>query len=227
MRRAWTLIAFSAGCDLVGAIFTQILAVHSLLNPLTHLAWWSRPNADAIRHFGFVLGGTCRFALLAMGLVWALKVYRQAGLLARLRGVDWVLLSTMGVYVAVEFRSVAVALRSGVHFAPVVMLGWPTDPLLWLLLAQALLLYRSVQQAGGGWIGRSWMAFSIGIFLVSLGDVSNWASTWGYLPWPWSSFEWYVWLPAAGAFALAPAYQCEAIVSASVRPPQTGHHRFN
>jgi hypothetical protein len=64
---------------------------------------------------------------------------------------------------------------------------------------------------GEGWIGRCWRAVCVGIFLMCFGVIALWATAWGYLPWPWSSLIWYLWLPAGAAFALAPAYQLEAI----------------
>jgi hypothetical protein len=211
MRKAWSLISFSAGFDLAGALCVQVLCAQSALNPLTGMSWWAPAEADSIRQFGQFLGGTCRLTALALGLAWALKAYRRAGLLARLNAIDWGVLSLMAVYIALEIRGVAMALQTGWRPKPAMIMGWPTDLLLWLLLAEALLLYRSVRQMGSGWIVRCWKAFSIGIFLVALGVISLWAVSYGYLPWPWSSLEWYIWLPAAGAFALAPIYQLEAI----------------
>jgi hypothetical protein len=216
MRKAWRLIALSAGCEVVSAVSIQVLAAQSPLNPLTKLSWWSDSAATTIRQFGLGIGGTCRFALLATGLAYALWAYRRAGLQARLKPVDWALLAVMGIYIMAETREVTTALRNGLMPSSATVLGWPTDPLLWLLLAEALLLYRSVQQAGDGLVGRCWKAFSIGVFLVSLGDIAIWAAGWGFLPWPWSALEWYIWLPAAAAFALAPVYQLEAVSHARV-----------
>ena len=214
MRKAWRLIALSAACDVVSAVTVQVLAVKSLLNPLIYVNWWSESAAATVRQFGLTVGGPLRFALLTAGLAYALRAYKRTGLLGRRKPIDWVLLSIMGIYLVAQARDVTVALRKGWHPPPAMVLGWPTDPLLWLLLAEALLLYRSVQQAGGGLIGRCWKALSIGVFLVSLGDIAVWAANWGFLPWPWSALEWYIWLPAAAAFALAPAYQLEAIAQA-------------
>lgn len=64
------------------------------------------------------------------------------------------------------------------------------------------------------------MAFSAGIILTCLGDIGMWASHYGYLPWPWTSLAWYLWLPAASCFALAPACQLQALHRATAR--QTG-----
>jgi hypothetical protein len=214
MRKAWKLIAFSAACDVVSALCVQVLAAESLLNPLTHMSWWSNSVAATIRQFGLSVGGPFRFALLVTGFAYALRTYRRTGLLARLKAIDWILLSIILAYMAVEAWDVTTAFRHGLVPTPATVIGWPTDPLLWLLLAEALLLYRSVRQAGDGLIGRCWKAFSIGVFLVSLGDIAIWATSRGFLPWPWSALEWYIWLPAASAFALAPAYQLEAISNA-------------
>ncbi len=221
LRTAWKLIALSSGCGLAGALCAQILSVETMLNPLVHLRWWSNANGLAMREFGLVVGGLCRFTFLAAGLFWALRAYRQSGFLARLTTGDWILLAGCGAYVVREALDLAEALGAGKHPGTAEVLGWPVDPLLWLLLAEALLLYRSVQQMGSGWIGRCWKAFSMGIFLISLGDVAIWATNYGFLPWPWSGLGWYVWIPAAAAFALAPAYQLEVIEyarSSNARP---------
>jgi len=78
MRKAWTLIVLSALCDLAGAILSQILASNSLVNPLVHLGWWSPALGGLVRNYGLVLGGTCRFGLLAGGLARAFVVYWKA-----------------------------------------------------------------------------------------------------------------------------------------------------
>ena len=214
LHRAWRLIAFSAGFDLAGAILIQVLGVRSALNPLAHTAWWPAPAASAIRQSGLVMGGSCRFTMLAAGLFWVVRVYRQSGFLARLAAVDWMVLALFGSYIVRETGDVVAAIHGGARPGLGMVLGWPVDPLLLLLLGQAMLLNRSVKHTGDGWIGRCWRAFALGIFLVSLGDVAIWAANSGFLPWPWSALQWYVWIPAAGAFALAPAYQLEAIYHA-------------
>lgn len=210
MRTAWRLIALSALCDLIGALASQIFGTESPFNILR--VWFPSPSLTAtIRDFGLVVGGSCRFAFLAAGLFWALRVYRRSGFLGRLTVIDWAALALVLVYIGNEASGLIQALQAGKHPAPAEIMGWPVDPLLWILLLEALLLYRSVRETGLGWIGRCWRAFSIGIALITLGDIAIWATNYGYLPWPWSSLGWYIWLPAAGAFAMAPAYQLEAI----------------
>jgi hypothetical protein len=123
----------------------------------------------------------------------------------------------IGVYMASEATDVMVAMQRGKSFSAGEILNLAADPLLWVLLAQALRLFRSVERMGAGWISKCYGAFSVGIFLILLGDVAIWATGWGYLPWPWSALGWYVWIPAAVAFALAPLYQWEAMQSAEFR----------
>lgn len=215
MRLAWKLISASAVFDLAGTICVQLVGAEKAWNPLVHTLWWSRPVGRVIFDAGHVLQGTCSFALLAAGLWCVLKLYRVSGFLGRLRVMDWLLLAAFTGYC---FREASDLMR---YYQPSnppgwnVILGWPVDPLLCLLFAEAMLLHRSVQRTGMGLIGRCWRTFSAGIFLILLGDVMLWATSYGFLPWPWSSLSWYVWMPAAASFALAPAYQLEAIQWAS------------
>jgi hypothetical protein len=143
-----------------------------------------------------------------------LRIYRQSNLLAGLELPDWMALAAMAVYIGLEVRETVLAMRGGMRPPLGMILGWPTDPLLFLLLAQALLLYRSARQMRPGLIGKCWQAIAIGTFLVALGDFLLWAARSSYLPWPWSAVEWYVWLPAEAAFAAAPVYQLRAVHAA-------------
>lgn len=215
LHRAWLWICAAALAHFLSAVCAQILSLNGGINPLAHLPNWTNSAAESFRNLGLVVGGTFRYALLAIGLFSILKVYRRAGFLGRWRLVDWVLLAATGAFVALEFGSLAVDLVKGKHPGLLEVVGWPVDPLLWLLFAEALLLVRSVREMGGGWISRCWRSYSIGIFLVLLGDLGLELTAYGYLPWPWNSVVWYIWLPAACAFAVAPAYQLETIYQAS------------
>ena len=205
MRTAWWPIAFSAGCDLAGTVCVQVLGVESPLNPAPVSA------ASAFRQFGLVVGGPCRFALLAAGLYLALRVYRRSGFLGRLNALDWAVLGPIAVYIGVEAGGLILAVERGKRTGMGEALNWPVNPLLWVLLVEAMMLYRSVQKMGPGWIGWCWKAFSAAVFLVALGDIGTWATAYGYLPWPWAAAVWSIWVPAGAAFALAPAYQLQAI----------------
>lgn len=210
MRDAWQLIALSAGSELAGSVLVQVFGAKSPMNPLNFFPGGAE-QAPVWRSVGLVLDGPCRFALLAAALFLVLRIYRQSGFLGRYTAVDWVVLAGFGAYVVREAADVVVAFHQGKPFTLAEILNFPVDPLLWVLLAEALRLFRSVHMMGTSWIGKCYGAFSAGIFLILVGDVAIWATQWGYLPWPWSALGWYVWIPAAGAFALAPAYQWEAM----------------
>ncbi|MBS1854010.1 MAG: hypothetical protein JST11_01490 [Acidobacteria bacterium] len=214
MHQAWTLFRMSAACDLAGAVTSQVLASDGRMNPLRWTSLWSEDTAACLHKTGLILGGTLRYALLAWALWYALKAYRRSGLLARFRIADRIALAVMGGYIIWEAFATITALRvRSTSFFEVA--GWPVDPLLWFLLAEALLLRRSASEMGGGSIARCWKALSTGVILVALGDILLLAWNMGYLPWPYSAIEWYVWLPAGAAFALAPAYQLESIAHAA------------
>jgi hypothetical protein len=214
MRIAWMCITASAGFDVANVVLSQILGRPSVLNPMQLVGAWSPITGEELRKVGIMMGGTCRFSLLALGLWFALRGYRRAGLLGRLHAINWLTLAVMGVYVLAEIGEIGGVLRGSQPVPLHVIIGWPVDPFLWLLLAQAMLLYRSAQQMGPGWVARCWVAMAAGVFLVLVGDVALWATNWGYLPWPWSGLEWYIWPVAGAAFALAPMYQVEAILRA-------------
>jgi hypothetical protein len=213
----WRLIALSGAFDTLGAIVVQILAVDSVLNPLTVGAWWSPGLATDIGEWGRFMGGPCRMLVLAAGLLFVLEVYRRSGFLARLLARDWIIVGAMTTYVLAEAWAVYVAIKSGKQPGLGEILHYPTDPLLLLLLGQALLLYRSVGEMGAGWVGRCWKAFSIGVILISIGDLLSLAEAYGHIQWPWSAIDWFVWYPAAAVFAAAPTFQLEAMMVARGR----------
>ncbi|HWB83784.1 MAG TPA: hypothetical protein VG675_06570 [Bryobacteraceae bacterium] len=214
---AWKLIAISAAGDLMGAILVQILGVRWHINPLRYFSVWPSIEVESLRNLGLIVGGTFRYALLAAAFYRALQVYRKSGFLSRLKMVDWCILALASGYVVREARDLILALLAGKRPAAVEVMGWPVDPLLVILLAESMLLFRSAQKMGKGWIGRCWRAFSVGVGFIVAGDVALWATNYGFLPWPWSAVGWYMWIPAAALFAAAPAYQLEAIFLARGR----------
>lgn len=221
LRTAWQFITIAAACDLAGSIASHILGANRVLDVLRGLEAGSGPLHHAFQQFGFVVGGGVRFTLLAVGLFCTLGAYRRTRFLARLALIDWFLLALVFGYVLREFWDLALALQDGKQPNLAEVLGWPVDPLLCILLAEAILLYRSASQMGHGWIGNCWKAFAVGVGLIALGNFASWATNYGYLPYPWSAIGWYVWLPAESAFALGPIYQLEAIYRAHAQssPP--------
>ncbi len=211
----WVLITLSALCHFLAALFAQVFSANSAVNPFIYLPGWTETARQTFRDVALLIGGTFRYGLLTAGLYRALGVYRRAGFLGKLKIVDWLLLAGIGAYVAVEFGSLGVALKAGKQPGFFEVLGWPVDPLLWILVAEALVVHRSVQRMGSSRISRCWRAFSLGAFIVLLGDLGLYLTNYGYLAWPWNGIIWYIWLPAACTFALAPAYQLEAVWYAS------------
>ena len=103
----------------------------------------------------YLIYGTYRFALLAAGLYYALKVYRQSGFLKRLRLFDWVLLAIPAGSVVHNIGGQVADLWLGEWPEIWVALRWLVDPLLWMLLVQALLLFRSVRGMGQGMLAMT------------------------------------------------------------------------
>ena len=214
LRTAWTWISLSALCQFVGTCCSQVLGLKEGINLLARLPGWNAGISDSIRQSGLLFGGSFRYGLLAIGLARMLRAYRKHDALGRLRAADWVILALACAYVVEEFRGVAVALRNGKHPGTWEVAGWPVDPLLVVLLGIAIVLHRSSRRLGPGWRTSCWAAYSIGIFLVLLGDFGMWLTNYGYLGLRSSAVVWFVWLPAGCAFALAPAYRLESITRA-------------
>jgi hypothetical protein len=211
LRAGWLLIALSAAFDLLGVIADQVLAADSVLNSPTLASRWSPESANAIRGWGLFLEGPCRFAFLAAGMMFVLLVYRRSGLMGKLRLPDWGMAGALALYVLWEMGTVAASIERGRGPGLTDTLRYSTDPILLLLLAETMLLYRSVKEMGAGRVGWCWQLFSLAIFLTALGDFLLLRPNYGYLPWPWSAIDWFIWFPAAAAFAVAPTYQLEAI----------------
>ncbi len=209
---AWALLVLAASCHTLSAFFAQILGQDSRLNPLVA----SGPGRDTIgslREFGVLVGGPLHMVVLAQGLFLVLRTYKRLGLLVtKLTAVDYLLLGAVGAYTVVHLYEVAGILDGSPSFPR--LIGWASDPLLSILLVEAVFLRRSVAQAGWGLVSKCWGAFCAAIFLTSLGDVGIWATWRGYLPPSLVAVSWYIWFPASSAYALGPAYQLEALRTA-------------
>lgn len=244
LRGAWTLLALAAAARLAGHLLTN------------GFAWPAPQAAHGVAQVGRVVAGPLFMTLVVLGLAGALRVYRRRGLLVRLERIDLALIAGVGLF-AVRFlydliqwhaasaaaatAAAAVANTSAIANASASAstmsatlldaVSWTSDPLLAVLLLEAILIrraairmgagYRSMlldatlirrdaAQLGAGDVSRCWTAFAAGIVLTSLGDVGLWAAAHGYLAWPWTSAFWYVWPLADTAFAVAPAWQVMA-----------------
>ncbi len=215
MYRAWSLIVISAACDLTGALFTQFLSAPMALNPLAHASWWSPALAAWLRQFGQSAGGSLRFAFLAAGLFQVLRVYRNSGFLARLTVPGLGLARGRRRRMSFVRPPISLyALRLGKHPAPPKSsVGPPTrsSGSCWPRVFCSTAPSARWGPAGSAVVGRPLALASHSLFSAM---AAIWATAYGFLPWPWSSIGWYLWLPAAAAFALAPAYQLDAIYRA-------------
>ncbi len=219
LGQAWLYIMLASFCYFAGTVFKHLLAVDSGINPLSYTALGSN---DQIRlllgNIGTVLGGPIQMVLLGTGLYIAIRVYRQLGMLARLKTLDIALIGASLLYSVIVLCGVIIAFRS--HPGGVTIeraLTWPGDYLMSLLLLEAIFLRRAAVEMGWGYVGKVWGAFVTGIFLTSFCSVMNWLTIYGVFTWKQTAFVWYLWYPASAAFALAPALQWEAIRTARSR----------
>lgn len=214
LRWTWLLIASGSGCRVIG------LVVSNFVSGFATGSIWPDPasgarRAAALREMGSSFGGPLNMVLLAAGLLVVVCLYRKVGLLRRLTGSDWIPLSLVGLFLGsqlVEFARWNATLREPATILK--WISWIMDPLLGLLLLEALLLRRAIVNSGGGLIARCWRAYAAAIFLTSVGNAGTWAVNSGLLPWRYQYFNSLIWFLAAIAFALGPAHQIEAIVGA-------------
>jgi hypothetical protein len=118
----------------------------------------------------------------------------------------------VGFYVLRQIWELLFLYRADLAANPWKLLNWVTDPLLFGGLGLALLLYRtSGGFAEGGLVGRSWACYALGLVLSAVGDMGYWSVYSGWLDWDQASLvTWFIWYPAAAAYALGPALQVEA-----------------
>jgi hypothetical protein len=214
LRPAWFLIFLSGVCQVLGGVAGHVLANASPLNPLAYL-----PAERGVRLMQWAgeiaqVFGPLYMALLACGLFYILAACRRNGVLADLRWPDFVLLGSVTAYTTHYFATVVLH-PSNSGNAVRVFTSWTSDPLLCVLLLEAILIVRSAAKMGWGLIPRCWLAFTAGIFLTSLGDMGLWAWAKGYLSPVLVALSWHIWFVAGACFALGPAYQLLAIAQAS------------
>lgn len=215
---AWGYLLGASVCLFLGTMLTHLLAVRTALNPLMYTSASSDRLRTLLGNIGTVLGGTVYMILLGAGLYLALRVYKQLGLLAKLKAVDLVLIGASMLYAIIVLIGVVQAIRrdpAGVTIDHA--LTWPGDYITCVLLIEAIFLRRSAAEMGWGYVSKVWGAFVTGIFLMSFCSLMNWLSAYGVLTWIQASFSWYLWYPVSAAFALAPAYQWEAVRTAQRR----------
>jgi hypothetical protein len=209
MRLAWGMIACAALARLVGVLLRAISdghlpwgVWHTLLQPSGRLF-------ISLSQLGLVVGGPISMAFLAVGLGRVLSIQRRFRLIGSLTRGDKTLLVLV---VAFSISQLAINLPLlGDHPSLGTKLLWLSDPLLSLLLIEAILVRRSVLRMGQGLVAKCWGMFVLAILITTAGDASIWAGNHNLLSESMTALSWYIWFVAAAAFASAPAYQLAAI----------------
>jgi hypothetical protein len=211
LRQAWFLIMLAASARLLGSLCSQVLGAYTHLNPLMYTSTgWPAPAIRVFGRVGLLLGGPFQMTLLACGLSFVLRAYRRSGLFHHLARWTSLLAGVLILYTVHEARLLQGLLRTGQASAGFQLFGWPNDPLLIVLLFEAVCILRPVLGTGWGLIAKCWGAFAAGIALQAVGDILLW------VPWQSSMSElsrtlgWCAWFVAGAAYALGPAYQLEA-----------------
>ncbi len=216
LELAWFLLTMAATVRLIGTSISQ------LGRPIIEQNRWLDPIV--VRDMGIVLSSPLMFLLLGSGLAIVLKVYRQLGLLRTLGKIDYLLIGLSVFFCLHQAKEVIDWLPDlKRRFNVFAMLNWASDPLLSLLLVESIILWRAGRHLAGGYIGHCYGAFAMAVVLTSLGNVGIWLEAWGYLAWPERAVVWYIWIPAATCFAVAPAYMMQAIRSALRYAPRQAH----
>lgn len=212
LRRVWFLIMLSALCRVAGGLLAQVLGTAWLLNPLA-----SPTRIEQIHQAAAVLGGPVQMALLAAGLVAALRVFWRLGFGARPKTIGWALAGILVLFALYRVGETAAALLGGKQFTVDDAIALFRGPILCVLFVEALLLWHSAARMGRGLIAKCWRAFAMGIFVIGFGEAALWAIGHYFPGWLVPSLEWYVWFPAAAVFALAPAHLVAAVRRATGR----------
>jgi hypothetical protein len=209
MRLAWGMIACAALARLAGVVLRSISD--------GRLPWgnWHQlghpPGALFVNlsQLGLVIGGPLSMAFLAVGLGRVLRVQRRFRLVGSLTRGDKTLL-----FLVIAFSISQLAINLPLlanHPSPGTIVLWMSDPLLSILLIEAILVRRSVIRMGQGLVAMCWGMFVLAIVITSVGDAAIWADNHGFLSGSLTALSWYIWFVAAAAFASAPAYQLAAI----------------
>lgn len=212
LRSAWLLVVLASACRLMGLVLAHVLGIRSYLNPSFFLAEpWIASRSQVLRQIGLAISGPIHMLVLACALFRVLKVYRGLKMSAKLKLIDYLLVLVVSLYTVMQMYEIVRSLpQAGQHLTVYTLLNWITDPLLSLLLFEAIFIRRYVVAMGGGLIARCWGAFTVAIFVTSLGDMGLWVVRNEYIPYPLNSITWFIWFFASAAYALGPAYQVEA-----------------
>jgi uncharacterized membrane protein YuzA (DUF378 family) len=209
MRLAWTFIALASLSRFAG---TALIAANDW-----HLTWITGQTSSSLAlvslqglsQTGAVVGGPLSMIFLVVGLSRVLKIQRMFGVLSRLTRMDQLLIGLIAVFTLGQVFNIAQHIAQRPSLSTVFL--WLSDPLLALLLVEAVLIRRSAIRVGMGLISQCWSMYVIAIVTTSTGDASLWTASEGLLSPALTALSWYIWFFAAAAYASAPAYQLAAM----------------
>ncbi|WP_348262264.1 hypothetical protein P8935_20970 [Telmatobacter sp. DSM 110680] len=212
MRMAWTFIALSSLARFVAAVLISLDHWRGASLPASASSVLAVVLPRGIAQAGEVIGGPLSMIFLVIALSRVLQVQRRFGVLGRLTRTDLLLIALIGAFTLGEITSIVRYLGPSYPSPPLAKaILWSSDPLLSLLLVQAVLIRRSVIRVGIGLVSQCWGMYVIAIVTTLAGDASIWAIGESLLSEPLIALTWYIWFFSAAAFASAPAYQLAAM----------------
>lgn len=213
--QAWFFIALSAGCHWLGFLFSQWLGIYSPLNPFHTMLPLDSPLLSEFKHIGRMIGGPIHMLVLAIGLFIVLRTLNHFRMLRHLTRIDYLLVGSIVLFTGRQLYEGWLWLRqANGNFSLESLTSYGTDPLLCVLLFEAILLRRASCNLGWGLVSKCWGAFTLAIFLTSAGNFGTWLTANYYLPYPSNTIFWFLWFPVYCTFTLAPAFQMEAVLRA-------------
>jgi hypothetical protein len=212
LRMTWTFIALAALARFIAAalIFLDHWRPSSFRGSSSLVLGMTLSRSLA--EIGEVTGGPLAMILLLIALSRVLSVQHRFGVLRGLSRIDVLMIGVIIAFMIGEAARIAHYLgpSSGRPSLAQAVL-WLSDPLLGLLLIQAVLIRRSVNRVGVGLVSQCWGTYVIAILATLAGDASIWATGESLLSEPLVVLTWYIWFFVAAAFASAPAYQLAAM----------------
>jgi hypothetical protein len=216
MRWAWFLITVASCCRFVGLTIIHAFGTGPSWSHGFHASSpFKSLDALALRQLGLGVSGPVHMLVLAFGLLLVLATYRRFGMLVRFNMIDHGLLCLVGAFTIYRlFEWSQWLAKSGGSVSFYDAAAWVTDPLLCVLLFEAVLIRRAVVNMGRGLVAKCWGGFTAAILFTSLGNMGTWATARGYLPESLVPLFWAIWCLATAAYVLGPAYQVEAAMRA-------------
>ena len=212
MRMAWSFIALSSLARFVAAAMVSLDHWRGASLPADIPSVLAVVFPRGLAQAGEVVGGPLSMIFLVVALSRVLQVQHRFGVLRGLTRTDFLLIGLIGAFTVGEIANIVGYLGPSYPTPSLTKaILWLSDPLLAVLLVQAVMIRRSVIRVGLGLVSQCWEMYVIAIVTTLAGDASIWALGVGLLSQPLIVLTWYIWFFAAAAYASAPAYQLAAM----------------